>query len=116
MTANVVNRLLDKDLYSRLGITPEELADFCQRWGIVELALFGSILREDFDLDSDVDVLVIFRPDHSWGLEFIQMRDELAALFQRPVDLLTRQSILHSHNLLRRETILNSARAIYAAG
>ncbi|MDJ1184666.1 nucleotidyltransferase family protein [Roseofilum casamattae] len=103
-------------MYVRLGITPKELVDFCQRWSIVELALFGSILRDDFHLDSDVDVLVTFTPNHAWGLEFIQMREELAALFHRPVDLLTRQSIMHSHNVLRRATILNSAEVIYAAG
>lgn len=106
---------LNSRLQSRLGITPEQLAEFCQRWKVTELALFGSVLRDDFSANSDVDILVSFTPHHSWGLEFIQMREELAILFKRPVDLLTRQSIMNSHNALRRQVILDSAEIIYAA-
>jgi hypothetical protein len=106
---------LNSRLQSRLGVTPEQLAEFCQRWRIAELALFGSVLRDDFHANSDVDILVSFVPHHSWGLEFIQMREELATLFKRPVDLLTRQSIMNSHNDLRRQAILDSAEVIYAA-
>jgi uncharacterized protein len=105
---------LGLELQTRLEITSEQLAEFCQRWQVAELALFGSILRDDFHADSDIDVLVSFTPNHSWGLEFIQMREELATLFKRPVDLLTRQSIMHSHNILRRQMILDSAEVIYA--
>lgn len=106
---------LNSRLQARLGITPEQLAEFCQKWKIAELALFGSVLRDDFSANSDVDVLVSFFSHHSWGLEFIQMREELATLFKRPVDLLTRQSIMNSHNVLRRQAILDSAEVIYAA-
>ncbi|MGL5083918.1 MAG: nucleotidyltransferase family protein [Microcoleaceae cyanobacterium] len=106
---------LNSRLQSRLGITPEQLAEFCQRWQVAELALFGSVLRDDFSANSDVDILVGFFPHHSWGLEFIQMREELSTLFQRPVDLLTHQSIINSHNALRRQVILDSAEVIYAA-
>lgn len=59
--------------------------------------------------------MVKFSPHHSWGLEFIQMREELAVLLQRPVDLLTHQSVMNSHNTLRRQAILDSAEVIYAA-
>ncbi|MBD2634439.1 nucleotidyltransferase family protein [Limnothrix sp. FACHB-881] len=111
----MTTRQLNPKLQSRLGITPEQLAEFCQRWKVVELALFGSVLRDDFSVNSDVDVLVNFVPHHSWGLEFVQMRDELATLLQRPVDLLTRQSVMNSHNALRRQAILDSAEVIYAA-
>jgi predicted nucleotidyltransferase len=106
---------LNSRLQFRLGITPEQLAEFCQRWKVTELALFGSVLRDDFSTNSDIDVLVSFTPNHSWGLEFIQMREELATLFKRPVDLLTHQSIVSSHNALRRQVILDSAEVIYAA-
>lgn len=106
---------LNSRLQSRLGITPEQLTEFCQRWKVAELALFGSVLRDDFSANSDIDILVSFVPHHSWGLEFIQMREELTTLFKRPVDLLTRQSIMNSHNLLRRQAILDSAEVIYAA-
>jgi uncharacterized protein len=91
-------------LQSRLGVTAEQLAAFCQQWKIAELALFGSVLRDDFSANSDVDVLVSFFPQHSWG-----------TLFKRPVDLLTRQSIMNSHNVLRRQAILDAAEVIYAA-
>jgi hypothetical protein len=106
---------LDPRLQSRLGITPEQLAEFCQRWKVAELALFGSVLRDDFSTNSDIDILVSFTPNHSWGLEFIQMREELASLLKRPVDLMTHQSIMNSHNALRRQAILDSAEVIYAA-
>ncbi|MDB9517438.1 nucleotidyltransferase family protein [Roseofilum reptotaenium CS-1145] len=102
-----------RQIYHRLGTTPEQLAQFCQRWQIVELSLFGSILRDDFNMNSDVDLLVTFKPNHSWGLEFIQMREQLSTLFNRPVDLMTRQSIINSPNILRRENILDSAEVIY---
>ena len=106
---------LNPQLRERLAITPGQLAEFCQRWKIIELALFGSILRDNFSTQSDVDILVRFVPHHSWGLEFIQMREELATLLNRPVDLLTYQSILNSHNSLRRRAILESAEVIYRA-
>ena len=106
---------LNSRLQLRLGITTEQLAEFCQRWKVTELALFGSVLRDDFSANSDIDILVSFTPNHAWGLEFIQMREELATLFERPVDLLTRQSIMNSHNVLRRQAILDAAEIIYAA-
>lgn len=55
-------------IYSRLGITPHQLADFCQHWQIAELALFGSILRDDFTPSSDIDILVTYLPTAQRGL------------------------------------------------
>jgi uncharacterized protein len=104
------------NLYQRLAITPNQLAVFCQRWNVTELALFGSIVREDFRSDSDIDMLITLSPNHTWGLEIIQMRDELADLCNRSIDLLTRQSIEQSRNSLRRREILESAEVIYVAG
>ncbi len=109
----MTTKISDRQIYHRLGITPQQLAEFCQHWQIVELALFGSILRDDFNVNSDVDILVTFQPNHSWGLEFIQMREQLSTLFNRPVDLMTKQSIINSHNVLRCQNILNSAEVIY---
>ena len=106
---------IDSKLHRHIPITNEQLVDFCQRWGIIEFALFGSVLRDDFRSDSDIDVLVRLTPNHSWGLEFIQMREELSVLFQRPIDLLTRQSIMNSRNILRHQTILDTAEIIYVA-
>ncbi len=104
-----------EQIYQRLGITPQHLQAFCQHWQIRQLALFGSVLREDFHPDSDIDVLIDFAPDHHWGLEYIQMRQELATLLNRPVDLLTFQTITHSPNPLRRQRILEEAEMIYVA-
>ena len=59
---------IDPTLQTRLGITPKQLIDFCQRWQIAELALFGSILRDDFRPDSDIDLLVSYKPTAKRGL------------------------------------------------
>jgi predicted nucleotidyltransferase len=79
------------------------------------MEFFGSVLRDDFRPDSDIDVLVTFGPDHPptlFGL--IEMQDELEALFGRDVDLLSRRAIEASRNPYRRQSILDSARIIYA--
>jgi predicted nucleotidyltransferase len=67
----------------------EKLADFCRRHHIRKLAFFGSVLREDFQPDSDVDVLVEFEPGHVPGLAFLSMQEELSRLLGRTVDLNT---------------------------
>ena len=89
------------------------LTAFCQRWRIAELAFFGSVLRDDFRPDSDVDVLVTFAPNAAWGLlDFVAMRDELSAILGRQVDLVTRRSVENSDNWIRREAILSSAERV----
>ncbi|MGB3237247.1 MAG: nucleotidyltransferase family protein [Geitlerinemataceae cyanobacterium] len=93
----------------------EQIQAFCQRWHIVELALFGSVLRDDFRPDSDIDVLVTFDPNFQRGLtETLQMRDEIQNLFDRKVDFIVKAAIERSENWLRRKNILESARVIYA--
>lgn len=100
----------------RIDIPQDELAAFCRKWRIVELALFGSVLRDDFRPDSDVDVLVTFAADSEFGLaEFNRMHDELRVLIGREVDLLTRRAVESSSNYLRRAAILDSAQVIYEA-
>jgi predicted nucleotidyltransferase len=90
------------------------VAGFCQRWSISELALFGSVLRDDFRPDSDLDILVTFAPDANWGLlDHIRMEQELAAILGRDVDLLTRRSVEQSHNWIRRRQILDAAEVVY---
>jgi predicted nucleotidyltransferase len=74
---------------ARIEIPKETLADFCRRNHIRQLAFFGSVLRDDFTPESDVDVLVEFEPGHVPGLAFITMQDELSDLFGRKVDLNT---------------------------
>src|SRR5437762_2432508 len=67
----------------------DAIRDFCRRHSIRRLALFGSILRDDFGPESDIDVLVEFEPGKSPGWEFFGFQDELSALLGRPVDLNT---------------------------
>jgi hypothetical protein len=94
----------------------EQIKEFCDRWQIIEFALFGSVLRNDFCPDSDIDVLVTFAPNAKRGLsETLQMRDELQTLFDRKVDFIVKAAIERSENWLRRKNILESAQVIYAA-
>ncbi|MEM8604823.1 MAG: nucleotidyltransferase family protein [Cyanobacteria bacterium P01_H01_bin.121] len=103
-------------LEHRLKAEMEAIGAFCQRWQVTELALFGSVLRDDFQPESDIDVLISFQPQAAWGLlELVRMQRELQALFEREVDLLTRQSIEQSHNWIRKQAILATAKVIYAA-
>jgi uncharacterized protein len=92
----------------------EKIAEFCERWHINELALFGSVLRADFRPDSDVDVMVVFDPKaHPSLFDLTYMEDELKVIFQRDVDLVTRKGIETSRNYLRRQAILSSTQVIY---
>ena len=75
----------------KINIPKAKIEDFCHRWKIKEFALFGSVLRNDFRQDSDIDVLVSFEPDG--GITFdnrVEMLDELTAIFGRQVDLVKR--------------------------
>jgi len=99
----------------QLSIPMERLGEFCRRWGITELALFGSALREDFRPDSDVDVLVSFSEEaHHSLFDLVRMQNELRLIFGREVDLVERTAIERSRNYIRRKAILSSAEAIYA--
>jgi predicted nucleotidyltransferase len=100
----------------RLSVPRGAIEEFCRRWKIDELSFFGSILRDDFGPDSDVDVLVAFGPDARWGgFDLVEMRDELSALVGRPVDLLTRRSLEASKNWIRRKEILGSAEPFFVS-
>ena len=99
-----------------IALPMEKIIAFCDRWQVTEFALFGSVLRDDFRPDSDVDILVTFSPTAKRGLtETLQMRDELQAIFDRNVDLIVKSAIERSANWLRRKNILESAQIIYAA-
>lgn len=99
----------------RLGVSQKAIIEFCQRWQIIEFAVFGSVLRLDFHPDSDIDVLVTFAPEAQRGLtETLQMQDELKAMFTREVDFIVKTALEKSQNWLRRQTILDSTQVIYA--
>jgi predicted nucleotidyltransferase len=94
-----------------------ELREFCRKWKVVRLALFGSALRDDFSPESDVDFLVSFAPDADWSLlDHICMEQELSGIVGRKAEVATRRAVERSENWIRREAILGSAQEIYAAG
>jgi predicted nucleotidyltransferase len=101
---------------ARIEFDREQIAEFCRRWKITELSLFGSVLRDDFRPDSDVDVLVRFRPDADHSLfELMDMEDELARIVGRRVDLVERRGVEQSENYIRRRHILSTAEPLYVA-
>lgn len=89
----------------------KEIAAFCRRYHIRRLAIFGSVLREDFSPKSDIDMLVEFEPETRLGLmTFIGIQEELSELFQRPVDLVTSEGL----KPMIKQEVLDSAKVIYA--
>ncbi|MBD2310813.1 nucleotidyltransferase family protein [Desertifilum sp. FACHB-1129] len=101
----------------RIKLPQQEIADFCQQWKVQEMSFFGSVLRDDFRPDSDIDVMVDFEDDATWGiLELVRMKRQLKTLLGREVDLLTKKSIEQSHNRIRQQEILGTAQVIYVAG
>ncbi len=104
---------------SRHGITlpMEQIAAFCRRWKIRELAIFGSFLRDDFRPDSDLDFLYSFADDVRWTLfDLDTMEQELAAIVGRDVDFVCRSSVERSANYIRRRHIMSTAEPIYVEG
>ncbi|MDX2141513.1 MAG: nucleotidyltransferase family protein [Chloroflexota bacterium] len=98
----------------QIALPQAAIEAFCQRCQITRLELFGSVLREDFRSDSDIDVLVTFAPDAAWSLfDLVDMKNELTSIFLRPVDILTRKSIERSRNHLRGRNIIENARLTY---
>jgi len=91
----------------------EALADFCRRWNVLELSLFGSALRDDFGPESDLDFLVSFAPEARWSLwDIVDMRDELMKITGRRVDIVEKEGL---RNPYRREAILSTREVIHAS-
>jgi uncharacterized protein len=98
----------------RFNIQPNQLQEICQQWQITEVALFGSVLRDDFKAESDIDILVSFAEKAKitfFDLDTIE--SQLSKLFNRPVDIVTKQAIEQSHNWIRKNNILNHSIVIY---
>ena len=110
---------VDEIVRSRLGVEPERIAEFCRKWQIKELALFGSALGDDFRPESDVDLLVTFHDPHRsfgpWMGELQEMQEELTRLFSRPVDFVLRDTVERSENYIRRRRILSELLPLYVA-
>lgn len=99
-----------------IDVPKDQIATFCRKWKITELALFGSVLRDDFRPDSDVDVLVTFLPEsHHTLFDLVHAQDELQAIMGRKVDLVERKAVERSENYIRRKHILSSVEPIYVA-
>jgi uncharacterized protein with HEPN domain/predicted nucleotidyltransferase len=99
-------------LQERFKASPSQIAEFCQHWNIIELALFGSILREDFRPDSDIDILASFSPDSCWNIfDLMLMQEQLANMLGRSVDFTQKH---HIANPFSRAEILKNHRIIYA--
>lgn len=104
---------VQRPVQSRIPLPLEEIESLCRRWRIRELSLFGSVLRDDFRPGSDVDILVAFEPDAHWSLfDFIDLQDELSALFHRKVDVVSERGL---RNPFRRREILETRQVVYAA-
>jgi hypothetical protein len=99
----------------RIPIDTDKIAAFCQKWKIIEFSLFGSVLRDDFRPDSDVDVMVEFESPTMWTLKNLdEMEDELSEMLGRRADLSTKLGITHMRNYIRRNSILRGSKIIYA--
>ncbi len=96
----------------RIPASPEQLAAFCQKWKVKELSIFGSILRNDFREDSDVDVLIETLPESQLGWDWLDMQNELSFLLNRKVDLVFKDGL---RNPYRRREILRTRQVLYAA-
>ena len=94
-----------------LDVDPERLRELCERYGVASLEVFGSVARGEDRGDSDVDLLYVLKPDARLGFRIFDLEDELADLFGRPVDLVSRKSI----NKYLREQVLAEAQPLYAA-
>ncbi|MBI4577388.1 MAG: nucleotidyltransferase domain-containing protein [Planctomycetes bacterium] len=98
----------------RLDIDHVRLGAWCRKWQVADLALFGSVLRDDFGPDSDVDVLVSFAVDAPWTLmDVVRAEGELSSLLGRPVDLVERRAVEQGGNFIRRRAILETAERVF---
>lgn len=92
------------------------IAEFCRRWRIIKLEVFGSVLRDDFGPESDIDFLVTFDPTARMSLfDLVHAEEELSSMVGRSVDLVERGPIEVSKNWIRRRSILESSRTIYVS-
>jgi len=106
---------MNTNLVTNINLPMPQICEFCQHWQITEFALFGSVLREDFRPDSDIDCLINFIDNAPWSLlDIVQMNQELEHIFSRKVDLLTKPAIERSQNWIRRREILSTAKTIYS--
>lgn len=99
----------------RIQLPLASIAELCRRYGVHELAVFGSALRDDFAPQSDLDFLVTFRNDDAgpWMAKYLDLREALSRVTRRQVDLVSRHAIESSPNYIRKTHILQSAQVVY---
>jgi len=111
------SKKLNPTLEERLKISSAEISQFCQKWNIAELSLFGSVLSDRFNANSDIDILLSFQSNSRQGLlTLAKIKHELESLVCRDVDIAIKQSVLKSNNWIRRQEILQTAQVIYEQG
>jgi predicted nucleotidyltransferase len=100
-----------------VSLPVDRIAEICRKYDVVELSVFGSVLREDFGPESDVDFLAVFRRDDygPWMSKVQELERELGALVGREVDVVAKDSILQSENWIRKNHILSSAKVVYGS-
>jgi len=102
------------NIYKRLNADKNELLKICKERQIVELALFGSVLRDDFNDDSDIDLLVTFAQNAKISFfDLDSIENQFSLLFNRQVDIVTKKAIKNSHNWIRKQNILDNSKVIY---
>jgi predicted nucleotidyltransferase len=106
-------------VFSRHGIAlpHDRIAELCRQYRVVELSVFGSLLREDFGSESDIDFLVVFQDNEygPWMGQLQRMEEDLSAMLGRAVELVPKESVVQSKNWIRRKHILDSAQVIYGS-
>jgi predicted nucleotidyltransferase len=101
----------------QISISQKQISDYCRRWKIIRLEIFGSATREDFNPNSDIDLLVEYDPDfHRTLADMDLMQDEIEDILQRNVDLIPKRSIQQSPNPYKRKNILDNSIVIYEKG
>lgn len=102
----------------KVALPLDRIADLCRKYGVADLAVFGSTLRDDFRPDSDVDFLVSFQHDDygPWMSKLTDLEAELSVLIGRKADVVSKTGVERSENYIRRRHILSSARPVYVAG
>jgi hypothetical protein len=105
--------------FSRNGVTLplDRIAELCREYQVAELSIFGSLLRDDFRPESDIDFLVVFQGDDygPWMAKLQDLKRDLGTLLERKVDLVPKESVLQSENWIRRNHILSTAQVIYGS-
>lgn len=96
-----------------LTLPHDDIVALCERWRLTELALFGSVLRDDFDDESDIDVIVDFAPGHVPGFAFARLCRELEDVLGRRVDVLTRIGLAHAKDSRTKRTIMDTMQVYY---